>query len=202
MDAPRYQYEDIPLVGVVATNQIRKQWDLIASICTIVAEHRKSQVRFWWHIDIDSRHWSIPALISDFGLDGLVEVTYPPVDDAWLASKYTDCAVTLMPSPEGFGYPAFESLACGTPCVAGDWAALGSLYNTCGLTDLLVKPYGERAEGIHNSVRPVYDPRDFAEKVLAIIDNPWDVSEVSSHVEHLGWDKLGHRFKRWFKEGI
>ena len=193
---------DVKRIGVVMTNQVRKDWGLAATTCAILAERLKGKVKFWWHCDVRDRHWSIDALISDFALGEYVELSAPPVDDVWMAEQYCRCDLTLMPSPEGFGFPAFESLACGVPCIAGDYAALGSLYRTCELTGWLVAPYGERLEGAHNCVRPVYDARTWADTVIKVLSSLPDREWVSSRVRHLSSLTLGHRWKRWFRDGL
>jgi glycosyltransferase involved in cell wall biosynthesis len=57
-------------------------------------------------------------------LDGGVIVTGEVADDE-LAALYTGAHALVLPSPEeGFGLPAVEALACGTPVVAADGPAL------------------------------------------------------------------------------
>src|SRR5262249_42129739 len=144
-----------------------------------------------------------PALIADYQLGELVELTYPPVDDGWLAEQYRRCDVTILPSlGEGFGLPIFESLACGVPCVHGDYAGGASILRTCGLDDLLVGTDSWRIEGQTNNLRPVYDPRVWIEKVVEVLDNRDAVVDYAACVDHLSWMKLGHCWKRWFREGL
>ena len=62
------------------------------------------------------------ALVRDLDVSALV---LPFLDRATLAAIYRRCALLVMPSErEGFGLPLLESLACGTPVVASDIAAL------------------------------------------------------------------------------
>ena len=57
-------------------------------------------------------------------LDGGAIVT-GEVDDEELAALYTGAHALVLPSSEeGFGLPAVEALACGTPVVAADGPAL------------------------------------------------------------------------------
>lgn len=60
------------------------------------------------------------------------------VDDADLPSLYSAAEVTAVPSLiEGFGLPALESMACGTPVVA---SRAGALPEVVGDAGLLVEP--------------------------------------------------------------
>lgn len=205
MDTSRDKHESLdttPLVGCVATNQVRKELGLWGAVCAGLAERLKGNVRFWLHVDTEVRHWSVSAIIADFGLGEYVDVTTPPVDDTWLAEQYRKCAVTFLPSTgEGFGYPLFESLACGTPVVTGAYAGGASVMETCGHAVRLVQPREWRIEGVHNCVRPVYCADDFVPTIASLIPKvEWDA--WSHSVEHLSWSRLGHTWKKWFREGL
>lgn len=190
-------------VGVVMTNQARKDWGLAAAVCAGLAEHLKGKVRFLWHTDLVRRHWDLEALIADYRLGEYVEVTLPPVEDRWLAEQYRQCDLTLLPSSgEGFGYPALESLACGTPVLHGDYAGCSSWMLTCGLGDMLVPPVAWRMEGQFNQVRPVFEPADWVEKALELQEHPPCREQLARRVEHLRWDRIWPRWRRWFVDGI
>ncbi len=78
------------------------------------------------------------ALARDLGVAVLV---VPFVDRATLAAIYRRCALLVIPSErEGFGLPLLESLACGTPVVASDIAALrevgGNAVTYCAVGDV------------------------------------------------------------------
>ncbi len=194
-------------IGTVCTNQIRKDLGLWGAVCAGLAERLKGDVRFWLHSDIETRHWSIPAIVADFALGELVEITYPPKDDRWMAEQYRACDLTILPSSgEGFGYPLFESLACGTPVVHGAYAGGASIMSTCGLEHLLVEPAAWRLEGQHNCLRPVYRAEDFVNTVLQVLEQHKQMEigreQIAASVQHLGWSKLGPSWRRWFKEGL
>ena len=79
-------------------------------------------------------------LVSRLGLHDHVAVL-PFVDRRVLAAIYRRAAVLLQPSDrEGFGLPVAEAMACGTPVVASDIAALrevgGDAVSYCPVGDL------------------------------------------------------------------
>jgi len=195
------------LVGCVATNQTRKELGLWAEVGARLVEETRGNVRLWLHVDTPVRHWNVHALVADFALGEYVEVTGPPVDDTWLAAKYRACTITFLPSSgEGFGYPLFESLACGTPVVTGSYAGGGSLMAAFGLAHLLVPPVAWRLEGVHNCMRPVYRAEDFVTTILQAMEQhrAMEISReaVAACVAHLDMMRLGKTWKKWLREGL
>jgi glycosyltransferase involved in cell wall biosynthesis len=94
------------------------------------------------------------ALVRELGIGDAV-VVLPALDRSTLASVYRRSALLLMPSErEGFGLPVLEALACGTPVVASDVAALrevgGYAAVYCPLDDL---------EAWHRTVTRLLDER-------------------------------------------
>lgn len=189
-------------VGIVMTNQARKDWGLAAQVCAGLARHNL-KFKAWWHVDTLHRAWNIEALLADHELVDCVDVTQGGLTDALLAERYNQCRITMLPSlGEGFGYPIFESLACGVPCLHGAYGGGASLLECFGLDHLLVPAIGHRLEGEQNAVRPVFDPGDWiaaAERRLATPDAP---EHYRSKVEHLDWRALGQLWLNWFSEGL
>lgn len=195
------------LIGVVATNQSRKDWGLAADVTRRLRE-KNSRLRAWWHTDLLERYWSIPALLNDFGLSGSVTVT-TSLDNAGLAARYSACDVTMhIGAGEGFGYPIFESLACGTPSVYGGYGGGADLLEDVfmgGVDNWTVRPTAFRYDGLHNSLRPVFDPATWADKLRVFLEDGVDLlpDKLSESVAYLGWDKLWpSRWERWFNEGL
>jgi glycosyltransferase involved in cell wall biosynthesis len=189
-------------IGVVATNQERKDWGLMAEVAAKLAEIVAADgrtLKVWWHVDTLKRAFDIDALIADYHLADVVEVTLAPMPEQELVRRYRQCDVTLAPGSEGFGYPLFESLACGVPVVHGAYAAGASIMATCGLGDLLVQPVAWRTEGQHNARRPVYDPADWVMRTVVALEMR---QEWRARVAHLDWPALGPRFLKWFEAGI
>ncbi len=191
------------VLGCVATNQPRK--DLALYFGTLAELRRRGEkVRGWLHTDAMSRYWNVLSLVEDFGLAKKVTVTLT-LEDWELAGCYACCGVTLAPGlGEGFGYPIVESLACGTPCVHGDYAGGAELLP---LNAWRVPVRAERVEGFYSQRRPVFSPVDMANAVQRALD--WkrqDERVVQAYcrmsVEHLGWTHLWPRWRSWFKQGL
>ncbi len=93
------------------------------------------------------------------GVAGLRALGY--VDDALLPGLLAGAAAFVLPSlHEGFGLPCLEAMACGTPVVAADRAALPE---TCGDAAVLVDPAR---------------PDDIAEALVSIVDDETGASSL------------------------
>ncbi len=90
----------------------------------------------WGDVEIDKRHVDLIGRVSD----------------ARLLSLYANAACLALPSlHEGFGLPAAEAMAAGTPVVAG---ARGALPEIVGNAGVLVDPYDVTAiaDGIEKAI--------------------------------------------------
>jgi glycosyltransferase involved in cell wall biosynthesis len=205
MSASWHQHDVI--VGINMTNQPRKDWGLAAATCAGLREKVRN-LRLWWHTDLVERHWSLPALVTDFGLSDITEITTSLSDDD-LAWAYNACDLVMLPSlGEGFGYPVFEALACGTPVLTGDYAGCADVLSQCwqgdndGAHDFLIPPREYRLDTLYNVLRPVFAPEDWvagAERIIAML---WERDALRASVAHLGWTNLYAVWERWFKEGV
>lgn len=192
------------LIGCVATNQPRKDLGLV---CGAMRElrRRNPDYKLWLHTDqAVTKAWSIPQLLSDFGLQQHTVVTYE-MSDAELAAIYSYCAATIAPGlGEGFGYPIVESLACGTPVIHGTYGG-GTELIPC--PDWLIPTAGMRLEGAYALQRPLYLSTDVANAVEKAVD--WrqrDRQVVEQYcvgsIEHLRWERLWSCWKQWIDEGM
>jgi len=204
-----FLHEDQKLIGAIGTNQPRKDWGLVASVCRQLAA-KDRELRFWFHTDLLERYWSIPALLHDFGLAGVTQVSMD-LSQEELSWRYAASDLTLHPGlGEGFGYPIFESLASGTPVLHGDYAGGADVLRQCCHAGSLVTPQSYRLDGLHNQVRPVFESRDWFERAWAtldIADKCPDDSGVNrealrASIAHLSWDGLWPMFEKWFEEGL
>lgn len=195
------------LISAIGTNQPRKDWGLVAATCYELGR-RRPEARFWWHTDLLERHWSIPALVSDYGLGGRVDVT-TSLSQEELSWRLNACDVSLHPGlGEGFGYPIFESLASGCPPVHGDYAGGADVLSQCwpgdsdGGHNFLVPPIAYRTEGLHNQVRPVFEPGHWADVAELLLRLELGRERLRAGVAHLSWGNLGPLWQRWLREGL
>lgn len=193
-----------PLIGVVATNQPRK--DLALAFASVAELRRRGhKLKIWVHTDVGVRAWSVAGLAEDFGLYTHTELTLEGLTDDQLVAAYRRCLVTFGPGlGEGFGYPLAESLACGVPCVHGDFGGGAELIP---MTAWRVPVRAMRIEGAHHYYRPVFDPIDVANALERAIrwrqEEPTIVREYCrGAVAQLSWQSLWPRWRDWFLEGV
>lgn len=183
------------LVGVVATNQARKDWALAFATCAELLK-RGHDVLMWCHIDIIHRYWDIVALAKDFGMINRVLVSQPPMKDGDMAEMYSACDVTLgIGLGEGFGYPIFESLSCGVPSVHGDYGGAAEHL----IDHMKVQPAAPRYEGQFNCLRPVFDPDTWVSAVLRETINRDPKRTPLSFPSEIDWNNLWPRWEKWLR---
>ncbi len=191
--------QDSLLVGIVATNQTRKNWQLGFETARILLD-RGQPVRVWAHTDILSRYWDIGNLINDYGLTGRVAVTTQRFADEEMAWMYSACDVTLGIGPEGFGYPIAESLACGVPCVSGSYGAQAEFVPQ----GMQINPIAYYYEGAFCSKRPVHDASQWAECAERLALERRQCATMSLLPSHVDWNgtTLWPQWEEWFREGL
>jgi glycosyltransferase involved in cell wall biosynthesis len=183
--------DDDFLVGIIGTNQARKDWSLGIQTCRKLME-RGVHVKIWCHTDSLERYWSLPNLIADYGVQDRVVITNASFTDEQMAEFYSACDVFLsIGLGEGFGFGQYEALACGVPVVAGNYCGSEWIDKS-----MLVDPIAGRYEGLYSCLRPVYDPEDWADKADKLAG-----SNVGLPPE-LDWVQLWPRWKEWLLKGI
>ena len=116
-----------PYALTIATDDARKNLD---TLTPVAAALRARGIELAWAGD------SRPYFARTEPIAGLRSLGY--VDDALLPGLYRGARAFVLPSRyEGFGLTCLEAMACGTPVVAADRAALPE---TCGDAALLVDP--------------------------------------------------------------
>ncbi len=182
------------VIGIVATNQSRKDYGL--AIAAVAEVAKEIPVRLFIHIDVLERHWSIPTLLMDYGLMPKAIVNTGAVTDEVMSYLYSACDVTLGIGPEGFGYPIFESLACGTPVIAGDCGGHAEHMER----EWLLPPKMTRLEGVYNCVRPVYEPSFWARQIKAALGRKRPAMPESLLPTALDWKWLWPRWEAYLRE--
>ena len=192
---PMPMKDDVFLVGIVATNSARKDWNLGLEVCGELLK-RGVNVGVWAHTNKVQGHWDITGLSKAYGLDGRIIPTVTDLTDEQMAEAYCACNATLGIGSEGWGLPLAESLACGIPCVTMDYA---------GATEFVprehrVNPIGFYAEGWYAHRRPVFKVSEWAYRVQEAVSN-WDYS-VSALRPEFTWDGCWPAWKKWLEEGV
>lgn len=193
--------QDTLLVGCVGTNQTRKDWGLTFSTVAWLKD-KLGNCNLWAHIDKEyvPGRWNLPSLSAQFGLQRNVAIT-TELSEQEMMNNYSNCDITIANGlGEGFGFPIAESLNCGTPVVHGDYAGAADWMRQARLENMLVKPVAFRLESEFGSVRPVYRPEDFGEKILEVLGISRE--KCREAVEHLHWDKLWPVWEKWFRKGL
>lgn len=185
---------DETLIGIVATNQPRKDYGLALEAVSILS--RQQKIRLWIHTDELEKinGWSLPAMLVDFGILDRTMFSLGKLSDDALAKAYSACDVTIAPGAEGFGYPIAESLACGTPVVTGGYAG-GADIVPPGMQAPWV---AFRYESIWSCKRPVYLPQDWA----SLINGHARIKEKTCLDPHFDWKNNKIGWEKWFREGI
>lgn len=187
--AERVQANEV-LVGIIATNQARKDWQLAIEAFAILTKTQNA--RLWIKTDVLERHWSIPALLIDYGVADKAMISLGDMSDDQMAQAYSACDVVLGIAPEGFGYIHVESTACGTPCIVGSYAGGAELVSK----EMHVDPECFRYEGVFSSERPVYLPWKWSTKSGA-----WIGKRVEMKPEY-DWNILWPRWERYLADGV
>jgi glycosyltransferase involved in cell wall biosynthesis len=182
------------LLGVVATNQGRKDW---GSVFKVLAELPPNW-KLWAHTDRLVHVWSIPDLAQQYGVTDRVFVTQG-LGDEELASLYRACDVTFAPGlGEGFGFPILESRACGTPCLHFDYAG------GADLTPWKLEIEALRTEGAYCLQRPILTPRDIS-RIADWLQWPESIDAKKVDPSELipyAWPQLWPKWKTWFRQGL
>jgi glycosyltransferase involved in cell wall biosynthesis len=185
------------IVGVVATNQARKDYGLAFETAANLRDKYGKDVVLWIHTDVLERAWSLPTLAYDHGMLGKYVITGTKSEllDDELAQYYSACDVTMgIGLNEGFGFPIFESLACGTPVIHGNCG--GAAEHLPGWMKREPKMF--RSEGLYACQRPVFSAEEWAyqlaqyETIDARVELP----------EHLDWNVLWPAWADWFRRGL
>ena len=178
------------LVGIVATNQARKDYGTAFAALAELAKIK--DVMAWIRVDTLERFWSISALTYDYNLHNRLIISLGALTDEQMTWAYSACDVTWgIGLGEGWGYPLYESLACGTPCIHGNYAGGAEWLQR----EYKIEPVAFRQEGSFACVRPVYGANQWVEATLRI------AGERATLPNELDWSNLWPRWEEWLRKG-
>lgn len=194
------------LIGCVMANQARKYWPVVFEAIAKMRGTTAGKPRIWCKTDVISPlpghgYWNLEALAYEYGITDRVILDVNSLSDYEMSIRYSACDATVLVSGgEGFGYPIVESLACGVPCVAGQYGAGGDLCSHG------VPAYGFRIETQHNARWAVYDAEVVTMGLERAVDQvrsgdfeaSWGVEQTA----HLNGAKIGRLYHRWFRKGL
>lgn len=187
-DKPASVDDDALAIGIVATNQQRKDYGLGIQAVAEVAKTRK--VFLWIHTDRLKGEWSILELLSDLKVLDYAVVSTGNLTSDQMAWAYSAMDVTLgIGRGEGFGFPIFESLACGVACLTSDYGGAPEW-----MEDVMRMPCDAlRIEGPWNILRPIHTPYAWAREIE-------EVSPLGGFLPiALEWREVFRRFAEWLK---
>lgn len=203
-----YDGEQAPVIlGVVATNQWRKDFGLVFEAIHPLQEALKRPVALWIHSDLFTKFW-------DFGEYARIYKTTPGqvfvsvargsqaevLTDAALAYRYQMSDLTLAPGlGEGFGYPIMESLLCGTPVVHVAYAGGIELLP---LPQDLVDFTALRAEGIYGILRPVVSVQSLVQRCVTALERQIHPSIYAGAAAWYSWEHVWPAWEQWIRLGV
>ena len=125
----KYKLEDRPFILSVGTIQPRKNYQrLIQAFARLAAPLDL--------VIVGSNGWGYEPIFAEVEKQGLSQRVHFPgfVSDADLPALYSAAELFVYPSLyEGFGLPALEAMACGTPVIAANRSALPEVVGKAGL---------------------------------------------------------------------
>lgn len=192
--------DDILLCGCVATNTPRKDWGLAFETCGELLK-RGVNVGLWAHTDRfqKAQVWDLLALADEFGMRLRTIFTNGNLDDDAMSWAYAACDVTLgIGSGEGWGLPNSEALACGVPCITGDYAGAAEFTPEA----FKIKPAAFRLDGYYCNKRPVFHAKDWADKVIEVVEWMKGKPKIPLLLQQYAWKNCWPAWEEWLLEGV
>jgi len=117
-------------VLILDQNNPRKRLDIAFDAFARFSQDKPETVKLVYHGPLGgANRWDILGMADDLGISDRLILPLRgglPMDDAQLPYLYSMCDVKLSTtSGEGWGLTTMEAMACGVPCIAPDFAALG-----------------------------------------------------------------------------
>ena len=202
----------------VMANRERKYWPEVLRAFALLAEDHPDARLVGVCGDrkgMGDDQWALEEIARELGLrlDGeaddpnvwLLEFTQDgPGDEPDHSMRLLYCAcdaAVLLSGGEGFGLPQLEAHACGIPCVAGDYSASTELAVD---RRELIEPAHWRETPGNQVQRPLYRPRDLAQRLKWAAANPdWRKEAGAAGTEQAAahrWEKILPRWLDVFAE--
>ena len=105
-----------------------------------------------------------------------------------MVSLYQKATVAIVPSDyEGFGFPAVEAMACGTPVVSTTGGSLGEIVGDAGL------------------LAPIRDPQALASQASKLLSNEatqhaYSAQGLDRVQKNFTWEKAATSLDTYYKE--
>ena len=90
----------------------------------------------------------------------------------------------------------FESLACGTPCVHGDYAGAAEHLPQ----SMKVVPGSWRLEGQFNCLRPVFDVEEWRSTAIIVGKERKQYDPPTTLPFEIDWNNLWSKWEAWFRQ--
>jgi glycosyltransferase involved in cell wall biosynthesis len=202
--------EDLFVVGMVARNQPRKRFDLLATAFAKFAKN-KDDARLYLHTSLRDVGFDIQDLARQLGIEDKLILTEGVRPDQGVSEQrlnliYNSFDInTLISMGDGFGLPVLESMATGCPQLVSDHSCLKELVDGHGGLTAKTSAWLMNAGGF-NTWGGVTDVDDLIVKLELLYSNRelrMTLAQQAfdfSHQEKFTWDFAGAEFNRVIKE--
>lgn len=182
-------------VCLVQANRFRKMWpSQLEGIKHFADNNSDIKVKVFAHTSI-SGDWRLNELIEKFNLKNVV---FPDQDkllrnaysDLEIAKLYAKSDVNLFASPEGFGLPTIEAMACGTPTIGLDFGSTREILEPI-TPKLLVKSYETiMVDGVE---KPCPEPYEIADALEFVLKNKIKREVLAKYAKKFSWNSAASK---------